>query len=127
MSVQTCDEILALVEASLDRNKASDILTINLQGKSSIADYMVIASGTSGRHINALTDYLREDLKKSGMEDIMSAGEEAGDWIVVDAHDVIVHLFRPEVREFYNLEKIWTETPKKDGAEDHPLDLGEDE
>ena len=123
MSAQTCDEILALIAGCLDKNKASDILTIDLQGKSSIADYMVIASGTSGRHINALNDYLREDLKKSGMTDILSSGAEAGDWIVLDAHDVIVHLFRPEVREFYNLEKIWMETPKHDGAEQDTLEI----
>lgn len=118
-----CDDILNIITQCLDTNKASDIITIDLQGKSSIADYMVIASGTSGRHISALTDYSKEALKKEGITGVLSSGEEAGDWIVLDAHDVIVHLFRPEVRDFYNLEKIWLETPKKENGEDDTLSL----
>lgn len=115
-------DLLNTITQCLDTNKASDIITIDLQGKSSIADYMVIASGTSSRHISALTEYVRLDLKKNDIQDIMTSGEEAGDWIVLDAHDVIVHLFRPEVREFYNLEKIWLETPKSNTGEDTGAD-----
>lgn len=81
---------------------------IDLAGKSSIADYMVIASGASARQISAMADHLQERLKTGGYGGAVVEGKEQGDWILIDAGDVIVHLFRPEVREFYNLEKLWT-------------------
>lgn len=92
---------------SLDDDKGKDIVTIDLAGKSSVADYLVIVSGTSQRQVVAMAEHLMEKLKASGMKGLMAEGKEQGDWVVVDAFDVIVHLFRPEVREFYNLEKMW--------------------
>ena len=93
---------------SLDDDKAEDIVVIELAGKSNIADFMVIASGTSNRHVSAMTDHLIESLKKNGLKGASCEGQARGDWVLVDAGDVIVHLFRPEVREFYNLEKLWS-------------------
>ncbi len=78
-----------------------------MAGKSTIADHMVIASGTSSRQISAMADYLVQDLKKAGYVNVIVDGQSQGDWVLIDAGDIIVHLFRPEVREFYNLEKIW--------------------
>lgn len=92
---------------SLDDDKGRDILKIDLAGKSSIADYLVIVSGTSQRHVVAMADHLIEKLKTLGLVGLSAEGREQGDWVVIDAFDVIVHLFRPEVREFYNLEKMW--------------------
>jgi len=92
---------------SLDDDKAKDIVTIDLAGKSSLADYLVIASGTSQRQVVAMADHLTEKLKAAGLTGLSAEGKDQGDWVVLDAFDVIVHLFRPEVREFYNLEKMW--------------------
>ncbi len=97
-----------MVEASLDGNKAQDLITIDLAGKSTIADYMLIATGTSSRQISAMADYLVQDLKGEGYENIIIDGQAQGDWVLIDVGDIIVHLFRPEVREFYNLEQMWT-------------------
>ncbi len=91
----------------LSKNKGSNISKINLKDKSSIADYMIICSGTSSRHIVALSDYLNQDLKKINLKTLNIEGKKGGDWILVDAGDVIVHLFRNEVREYYSLEKMW--------------------
>lgn len=95
------------MEATLDDDQAQDVIVIDLTGKTSFADYMVIASGGSQRLLGAMTQHLRENLKASGLGGVSVEGERQGDWILVDAGDVIVHLFRPEVRAFYNLEKIW--------------------
>ena len=103
----SADQIKDVVLQSLDDDKGLDITTIPLAGKSSIADYMVIASGTSARQISAMSDHLEEKLKKSGAAILGREGKSQGDWIVIDAIDVIVHLFRPEVREFYGLERMW--------------------
>ena len=92
----------------LDENSAQDILNIDLDGKSSIADYMIVASGRSNRHVNALADYVQTGLKEIGLPKMGIEGQEACDWVLIDAGDVILHIFRPEVREFYNIEKIWT-------------------
>jgi len=102
------DQVLDLVQKSLDDDKGEDIVVIDLSGKSSIADFMVIASGTSSRHVSAMTEHLIEQLKKHGLKGATVEGQGRGDWVLVDAGDVIVHLFRPEVREFYNLEKLWS-------------------
>lgn len=96
-----------LVIASLDDDKAMDIETIDLNGQSALADYMVIASGTSSRQVARMADKLSERLHARGMKDLRIEGASQGDWVVLDAGDVIVHLFRPEVREFYNIEKMW--------------------
>jgi len=100
------EEILRLVLARLDDMKAEDTLTINLQGKSSIADYMVVSSGRSQRHVGAVADRIVEDLHKTGVAARVE-GVPHCDWVLIDAGDVIVHVFRPEVRAFYNLEKMW--------------------
>ena len=92
---------------ALDADKATDIECIDLRGQSSIADFMVIASGTSTRHISALADKLSDRLRGLGISDVRAEGRETSDWVVLDAGDVIVHLFRPEVRTYYNLEKMW--------------------
>lgn len=102
--------------SSLDDDKAKDIVTIDLAGKSSIADHLVIASGTSQRHVSAIADHLMEKLKAEGMIGLFAEGKEQGDWVVIDAFDVIVHLFRPEVREFYNLEKMWNVAVPESGV-----------
>ncbi|MCB1538909.1 MAG: ribosome silencing factor [Alphaproteobacteria bacterium] len=90
----------------LDENKAEDIVVVPLEGKSSIADFMIIASGRSARHVTALADLIGEHVKSTGGKPRYE-GKTNGDWVLADAGDVIVHLFRPEVRSFYNIEKIW--------------------
>tara|TARA_B100000029_G_scaffold366483_1_gene359868 strand:+ start:574 stop:924 length:351 start_codon:yes stop_codon:yes gene_type:complete len=94
---------------TLDSNKALDIVTIDLEGKSSIADHMIIASGTSSRHIQALSQQVFEKLKNRGIENCKIEGKESPDWKLVDGIDLIVHIFNPEKRKFYELEKIWSE------------------
>ncbi|GLK85378.1 ribosome silencing factor [Ancylobacter defluvii] len=101
------DEILALVLARLDDDKAEDVISIDLRGKTTIADHMVVASGRSQRHVGALADHLVEALKQRGVKGIRVEGQPACDWVLIDASDVIVHLFQPEVRAFYNIEKMW--------------------
>ena len=100
--------MLELVEKSLDDDKARDVVVIRLAGKTDIADFLVVASGTSQRQIGAITEYLRERLKESGLERVSVEGLPQCDWVLIDAGDVIVHLFRPEIRAFYNLERIWS-------------------
>ena len=96
-----------IAEEALDIGKAINIISIPLSGKSSIADYMIIASGTSARHVSALADQLNKKIKKAGYKIFSIQGQSDSNWVLVDAGDVIIHLFRPEVREFYNLEKMW--------------------
>ena len=107
----TSGDILKLVTASLDDDKALDLAVIDLKGKSDIADHMVIASGTSGRQVSAMADHLKEVLKKQGLKGLKLEGMAQSDWVLIDAGDVIVHLFRPEVRDFYGLEKLWADGP----------------
>ena len=90
----------------MDDGKAEDVTVIDLKGKTSIANQMVVASGTSQRHVASLAEKIKENLKAEGFKSV-SEGEERADWVLIDAFDVIVHIFKPEVREFYNLEKIW--------------------
>ena len=101
------DVILARVLASLDDDKAEDIITIDLRGRSSIADYMVICSGRSNRQVAAIAEKLADRLKSQFRIGAKMEGKETGDWVLIDAGDVIVHVFRPEVRDFYQLEKMW--------------------
>lgn len=103
----TGDALLHRILSKLDEDKAEDILAIDLRGKSSLADHMVIASGRSTRQVSALTERLVDALKREAGIVARVEGKGAGDWVLVDAGDVIVHLFRPEVREFYQLEKMW--------------------
>lgn len=105
--INVADDILQVVKESLDDGKAEDIAVINLEGKSSIANYMVVASGNSNRHVASLAENLQLKLKSKGYQSI-AEGLEKADWVLIDAYDVIVHIFRPEVREFYSLEKMWS-------------------
>ena len=98
---------MELVTASLDDDKAQDVTVIDLAGKTDFADFMVIASGTSQRHVATMAEHLREKIKASGHDRVPVEGLEQGDWVLIDGGDVVVHLFRPEVRKFYELEKIW--------------------
>ena len=109
-------EIKENIKKILDNNKAQCITSINLKNKSYIADYMIIASGTSSRHLQALSEILVSELKKIGINDCRIEGAESKDWKLVDAHDVIVHIFHPEKREFYDLEKMWSEEIPKEKA-----------
>lgn len=103
---QTDDPLAALIVQSLDADKAEQIIAIDLIGKTSIADTMVVASGRSPRQVGAMADHLVELLKGQGY-DVTVEGKSTCDWVLIDAGDVVVHLFRPEVRAFYNLEKMW--------------------
>ena len=98
------------IEKILDTNKANNIIAIDLKKKSYIADYMIIASGTSSRHIQALSEILISELKKLGLTNCRMEGRESSEWKLVDAMDIIIHIFHPEKREFYDLEKMWSET-----------------
>lgn len=100
-------DLLKLVEASLDDDKAEDVVVIGLAGKTEIADHLVIATGSSQRHVGAMTDHLQRKLKNFGLKAVAVEGATQCDWVLIDAGDVIVHLFRSEVRDFYGLEKLW--------------------
>tara|TARA_B100000686_G_scaffold220221_1_gene227317 strand:- start:152 stop:499 length:348 start_codon:yes stop_codon:yes gene_type:complete len=104
------------IEKILDNNKASNITSIDLKNKSYIADYMIIASGTSSRHLQALSEILLIELKKIGLEKCRIEGRESNDWKLVDANDIIIHIFHPEKRKFYDLEKMWSEEIPKEKA-----------
>jgi ribosome-associated protein len=95
------------VLASLEDSKAENIVSIDIQGKSSLGDYMVIASGRSHRHVSAVADHLLKALKDAGLGNARVEGLAGADWVLIDSGDIIVHVFRPEVRDFYNLEKMW--------------------
>ena len=101
------DNIEKKIHKVLSDNKAKDITKINLEKKSSIADFMIICSGTSNRHVISLSNYLMEALKKENLNTLNVEGIRNGDWVLVDAGDIIIHLFRSEVREYYSLEKMW--------------------
>ena len=101
------EDLLARILTSLSDDKAEDIVQIDLHGKSSMGDYMVIASGRSTRQVSAMSEKLVEKLKAEFGVNARIEGKETGDWVLIDTGDVIVHLFRPEVREFYQLEKMW--------------------
>ena len=102
------DQLLTIAQNTLDDNKAEEITTISLSGKTSIADYMVIANGRTQRQVGALANYITEAIKKAGHDFCQVEGQAQADWVLIDAGDVIVHIFRPEVRSFYNLEKMWS-------------------
>lgn len=100
-------DLLKIVETSLDDDKAEDIVAIDLRGKSTIADYMVIATGRNSRQLAAMASHLDDKLTKAGVRRVSVEGADQGDWVLLDGGDVVVHLFRPEVRSFYALEKMW--------------------
>ena len=103
-----------VVIGTLDFNKAQDIVTIDLKDKSSMADYMIIASGTSSRHIQSLSEQVLEKLKDNGVKESKIEGKDSNEWKLVDGIDLIVHIFHPEKRKFYELEKIWSELIPKE-------------
>ena len=107
-------EIKNQIEIILDSNKAKDIVSIDLTQKSHIADYMIIASGTSSRHLQSLSENLISELKKIGVYNCRMEGRDSSDWKLVDAIDIIIHIFHPEKREFYDLEKMWAEPIPKE-------------
>lgn len=107
-NVEDVLKLTKFVEDVLEEHSAQDMLRIDLDGKSSLADFMIVASGRSNRHVNALADYVQTALKEYGLTKMGIEGTESNDWVLIDAGDLIIHIFRPEVREFYNIEKIWT-------------------
>ena len=107
-------DLKEIVINTLDLNKAENIVTIDLKDKSSMADYMIIASGTSSRHIQSLSEQVLEKLKNNGVKDSKIEGKESGEWKLVDGIDLIVHIFHPEKRKFYELEKMWSELIPKE-------------
>ena len=109
-------DLKQIVVKTLDNNKAQNITSINLKNKTYIADYMIIASGTSSRHIQALSEILVAELKVLGLNNCRIEGRESSDWKLVDTQDIIVHIFHPEKREFYDLEKMWSEEIPKEKA-----------
>ena len=107
-------DLKSIILDTLDSNKALDIISIDLKNKSSMADYMIIASGTSSRHIQALSEQVLEKLKSNGVKNSKIEGKESSDWKLVDGVDLIIHIFNPEKRKFYELEKIWSELIPKE-------------
>ena len=103
----TASELRKQIEASLDDDKAEDIVAIDLKGKCSFADSMIVATGRSQRHVGSLAKKLQDKLRDIGLPALSVEGTETCDWVLIDAGDVIVHLFRPETRDFYNIEKMW--------------------
>ena len=107
-------DLKKIIIKTLDSNKAIDIVTIDLANKSSIADYMIVASGTSSRHIQALSEQVLEKFKNNGIKNCQIEGKESSDWKLIDGIDLIVHIFNPEKRKFYELEKMWSELIPKE-------------
>ena len=107
-------DLKQIVIKTLDINKAQDIVSIDLKDKSSMADFMIIASGTSSRHIQALSEQVLEKLKSNGVNECKIEGKESSEWKLVDGIDLIVHIFHPEKRKFYELEKMWSELIPKE-------------
>ena len=103
-----------IIIKTLNLNKAHDIVSIDLKDKSSMADYMIIASGTSSRHIQSLSEQVLDNLKKNGLKDSKIEGKDSNEWKLVDGIDLIVHIFHPEKRKFYELEKMWSELIPKE-------------
>ena len=101
------DETLDAVTATLDDDKAEDVVVIDLAGKTEFADYMVIATGNSSRMVGAMSDHIVQKLKSMGRKSIPVEGTPKNDWVLIDAGNIVVHLFRPEIRQFYELEKMW--------------------
>ena len=107
-------DLKSIIIKTLDLNKAHDIVSIDLKDKSSMADYMIIASGTSSRHIQSLSEQVLEKFKNNGLRNSKIEGKESSEWKLVDGIDLIVHIFHPEKRKFYELEKIWSELIPKE-------------
>ena len=114
MQTKKINQLKKEIEIILNDNKAIEIQSINLKGKTSIADFMIVASGNSSRHIQALSEKLVDELKKKGISNCRLEGKNSNDWKLIDAIDIIVHIFHPEKRKFYNLEKMWSELIPKE-------------
>ena len=114
MQTKKINQLKKEIENILNDNKAMEIKSINLKGKTSIADFMIVASGNSSKHIQALSEKLVDELKKKGISKCHLEGRNSSDWKLIDAIDIIVHIFHPEKRKFYNLEKMWSELIPKE-------------
>ena len=114
MQTKEINQLKEEIENILNDNKAMEVKSINLKDKTSIADFMIIASGNSSRHIKALSETLINKLKKKGISDCRLEGRYSNDWKLIDAIDIIVHIFHPEKRKFYNLERMWSELIPKE-------------
>jgi ribosome-associated protein len=112
------EALLARITTWLDDAKAENVVAIDIKGKSSIGDFMVIASGRSDRHVGAIADQLHRKLKEAGRGNVRVEGQPQCDWVLIDVGDIVVHVFRPEVREFYNLEKMWSAERPADPSAD---------
>ena len=114
MQIKEINQLKNEIENILNNNKAVEIKSINLKNKSSIADFMIVASGNSSRHIQALSEILLDKLKKKGINNCRLEGRDSNEWKLIDARDIIVHIFHPEKRKFYNLERMWSELIPKE-------------
>ena len=114
MQIKEINQLKNEIEILLNDNKAIEIKSINLKNKTSIADFMIIASGNSSRHIQALSEAVLERLKKNGINNCRLEGRESKDWKLIDANDIIIHIFHPEKRKFYDLERMWSELIPKE-------------
>ena len=114
MQIKEINQLKNEIENILNNNKALEITSINLKNKTSIADFMIIASGNSSKHIQALSETLVDELKKRGINNCRLEGRDSSDWKLVDAIDIIIHIFHPEKRKFYDLEKMWSELIPKE-------------
>ena len=114
MQTEEIHQLKKEIENVLNDNKAIEVQSINLKDKTSIADFMIVASGNSSRHIQALSEKLVDELKKKGITNCRLEGKNSNDWKLIDAIDIIVHIFHPEKRKFYNLEKMWSELIPKE-------------
>ena len=114
MQIKEINQLKNEIENILNDNKAMEIVSINLKNKTSIADFMIIANGSSSRHIQALSEILIEDLKKKGIENCRLEGKNSNEWKLIDAKDIIIHIFHPEKRKFYDLERMWSELIPKE-------------
>jgi ribosome-associated protein len=111
LKAQDADETLNMILSRLDDMKAEETVTIDLRGKSAFSDYMIVTTGRANRHVGAIAENVTKALKETGIKGIHVEGLPNCDWVLIDSGDVIVHVFRPEVREFYNLERLWTQNP----------------
>ena len=114
MHLKKINQLKEEIENILNDNKAIEVKSINLKNKTSIADFMIIASGRSSKHIQALSKILMDELKKKGIENCRLEGQNSNEWKLIDAHDIIIHIFHPEKRKFYNLEKMWAQLIPKE-------------
>jgi len=114
MQIKEINQLKNEIENILNDNKAIEIKSINLKNKTSIADFMIIASGNSSRHIQALSEILLDQLKKKGIDNCRLEGRDSSEWKLIDAKDIIIHIFHPEKRKFYNLERMWSELIPKE-------------